>query len=69
MPMPRSVRGSRVAALLVALALAGRSSANRRAKEGGAPPPSAEDVLLGKAYTGSVVATPRGADGKPLLTG
>jgi hypothetical protein len=30
---------------------------------------SAEELLLGKPYTGAAVATPRGADGKPLLTG
>lgn len=30
---------------------------------------SAADVLLGKPYTGATQATPRGADGKPLLTG
>ena len=34
-----------------------------------AAPPSAEDVLLGKPYNGPEQATPRGADGKPLLTG
>jgi len=31
--------------------------------------PSAEDELLGKPFDGPVAATPRGVDGKPLLTG
>ncbi len=31
--------------------------------------PSAEDVLLGKPYNGTPNPTPRGADGKPPLTG
>jgi hypothetical protein len=30
---------------------------------------SAEDVLLGKPYTGLVMPAPRGADGRPSLTG
>ena len=30
---------------------------------------AAEDAILGKPYQGAAVATPRGADGKPLLTG
>lgn len=36
---------------------------------GSAAPRSAADVLLGKPYTGPAEPTPRGADGKPLLTG
>ena len=53
------------------IALAGCSTANTSVSAGDSaqPKPSAEDTLLGKPYNGQVKATPRGADGKPLLTG
>ena len=57
------------AVLLTSLALAGCSRSPVQSTTQATPPPSAEDVLLGKPYTGEKTATPRGADGKPLLTG
>jgi hypothetical protein len=56
--------------LLAAVALTACSSSNDDAPAANATATlSAEEVLLGKPYTGTPTATPRGADGKPLLTG
>ena len=46
--------------LLAATAVAGHAAAQT---------PPAPQQILGLPYTGPVVATPRGADGKPVLTG
>jgi len=64
-----SVIGTGVAMLI---ALTGCSADNASIPDGATAQtatPSAEDVLLGKPYNGTPNPTPRGADGKPLLTG
>src|SRR5262245_18331749 len=55
------------ATLLALLAACSRPSGSTPTPE--APLASAENILLGKPYSGAVAATPRGKDGKPLLTG
>ena len=68
--MSRSRSGGATVALLVSLALAGCSQSGVDSPDAtAAATPSAADVLLGKPYNGPATATPRGADGKPLLTG
>ncbi|MEJ1963473.1 MAG: hypothetical protein WDO56_18710 [Gammaproteobacteria bacterium] len=59
------------AATALLIALTGCSSGNTSVSAGDAAPTqrSAEDILLGKPYTGPARPTPRGADSKPLLTG
>ncbi|WP_312690145.1 hypothetical protein [Brevundimonas nasdae] len=52
--------GAALAVLLAATAVAGHATAQT------AP---AQQQILGQPYTGPAVATPRGADGKPVLTG
>ena len=58
-----------VGASLAMLAVLSACSEGKTSVATSAAPPSAEDVLLGKPYNGPEQATPRGADGKPLLTG
>jgi hypothetical protein len=54
------------AVLLVAAAVVALAHANAAIADTGR---SAEDILLGKPYSGPQVATPRTADGKPSFTG
>lgn len=61
------IRFFALGAVLALLAACSQSSSSSSTPEVAAP--SAADVLLGKPYSGPAVATPRGADGKPLLTG
>src|SRR5688572_3996835 len=63
-----TIRFFALGALLTLLAACSQHSSSS-SPPNAAGPPSAEDVLLGKPNSGSPVATPRGADGKPLLTG
>ncbi|UWX03857.1 hypothetical protein H1235_15355 [Pseudoxanthomonas sp. NC8] len=55
-----------LATLLVALPAAAQY---RDAEKADAITRASADTILGKPYAGPAVATPRGADGKPLLTG
>jgi hypothetical protein len=59
------------AAAALLAALTGCSPGSSSVSNSDTPPArrSAEDILLGKPYTGPAKATPRGVDGKPLLTG
>ena len=60
-----------ISTLALALALIGAAFvAHAEAAIPAAPgPQSSAEVLLGKPYAGPKVATPRGKDGKPVLTG
>ena len=59
--------------IIAAVALTAAVGSSGCRNQTAAPPSSAErsaaDTLLGKQYTGPSQQTPRGADGKPLLTG
>src|SRR5262245_54602281 len=60
-----------VAGMAVAATLCGCSGEKAAEATGDSAPAtrSAADILLGKPYEGAASPTPRGADGKPLLTG
>jgi hypothetical protein len=58
-------RGIRIARFVVALGVAMAACAATTVAAG----TRADEVLLGKPWSGATVATPRGRDGKPLLNG
>ena len=55
--------------IALAVTLASLVSCSNQDEVGVVAAPTAEDVLLGKPYAGPSAPTPRGPDGKPLLTG
>src|SRR4051812_2876722 len=55
--------------MLLLASLVALAGCSRSTNVAAAAPESNEDLLLGKPYSGAAAPAPRGADGRPLLTG